>query len=57
VGPLVVGIVLDLGGGMSITAWAGAFAMLAALGVMTLIIFLVMRPRALTGDRRGDAPE
>ena len=53
-GPLAVGLVLDLGGGMTATAWASAFAMIAILGVATLIAFLVMRPRGLSGDRDMD---
>jgi predicted MFS family arabinose efflux permease len=55
VGPLAVGWVLDLQGGMSSTAWATAFSMIAALMLMTLAAFLLMRPRALAGDR-GEAP-
>jgi MFS family permease len=53
VGPLAVGFVLDLGGGMSITAWASAFSMIAALGVMAWAAFLIMRPRGLAGDHGG----
>ena len=55
VGPLAVGWVLDLQGGMSSTAWATAFSMIAALMLMTLAAFLLMRPRALAGDR-GEGP-
>ena len=51
VGPLAVGWVLDLQGGMSSTAWAAAFSMIAALMLMALVVFLIMRPRALAGDR------
>jgi predicted MFS family arabinose efflux permease len=50
VGPLAVGWVLDLGGGMSAAAWAAAFAMIAAFSVAALAVFLLMRPRALAGD-------
>jgi predicted MFS family arabinose efflux permease len=55
IGPLAVGWVLDLRGGMSATAWAAAFTMIAALMLMALAAFLIMRPRALAGDRSGDA--
>src|SRR5712692_1632081 len=51
VGPLAVGWVLDLQGGMSPRAWAAAFSMIAAFTLAALLVFLVMRPRALAGDR------
>jgi predicted MFS family arabinose efflux permease len=51
VGPLAVGWALDLQGGMSAMAWAVAFSMIAALMLMALVVFLIMRPRALAGDR------
>ena len=54
VGPLAVGWVLDLQGGMSATAWAAAFSMIAALMLMALAAFLIMRPRALAGDRGAE---
>ena len=40
VGPLAVGWVLDLQGGMSATAWAAAFSMIAALMLLALAAFL-----------------
>lgn len=49
-GPLAVGWVLDLGGGSTAVAWSGAFAMVAALMVLALVIFISMRPRELPGD-------
>ena len=51
VGPLAVGWVLDRFGGMSSAGWMAAFLMIAGLGVLALVTFLVMRPRELTGDR------
>jgi len=54
IGPLIVGWVLDLGGGMSAATWAAAFALIAALMVAALTAFLRMRPRALAGDRGAD---
>ena len=56
VGPLAVGWVLDLRGGMSPAAWASAFSMIAIVTVVALAAFLIMRPRALAGDRRGEGP-
>jgi predicted MFS family arabinose efflux permease len=50
IGPLAIGFVLDLGGGTAF-AWASAFSMLAGLGVLALMVFLLMRPRGLAGDR------
>jgi predicted MFS family arabinose efflux permease len=54
IGPLAVGWVLDWRGGMSPAAWAAAFAMIAVLMLLALAAFLLMRPRGLAGDRRGD---
>jgi predicted MFS family arabinose efflux permease len=51
VAPLAVGWALDLQGGSSSRAWAAIFAGLAALILLELALFLVMRPRALAGDR------
>jgi predicted MFS family arabinose efflux permease len=56
VGPLAVGCVLDLGGGMSSVAWAAAFTLIGALMLVGLLAFFLMRPRALAGDRGSDAP-
>ena len=54
VGPLLVGFILDLAGGMSSIAWGAAFLAVAILGLLALTVFLLMRPRELTGDR-GEA--
>jgi len=43
-GPLVVGFVLDLSGGMSRVAWGMAFATVAALMLLALAAFLWLRP-------------
>ena len=53
VGPLMVGLILDLAGGMSAVAWGAAFLAVAVLVLLALCIFLLMRPRGLAGDR-GD---
>jgi predicted MFS family arabinose efflux permease len=54
IGPLAVGWALDLRGGTSPAAWTTAFAMIAVLMLMALAAFLIMRPSALAGDRRGN---
>ena len=51
VGPLMVGVILDLAGGMSRTAWAAAFLAVAVLMLLALAAFWVIRPRELAGDR------
>jgi predicted MFS family arabinose efflux permease len=51
IGPLAIGWVLDLAGGNSNAAWAGAFWVLAATMLGALLIFLGMRPRGLAGDK------
>lgn len=50
-GPLAVGWVLDSFGGMSHSSWAAAFLMIAALMLLALATFWLMRPRELKGDR------
>ena len=54
-GPLAVGWVLDLAGGMSPFGWGTAFALVAILMALALATFLHIRPRELEGDR-GAAP-
>ena len=49
VGPLAVGWVLDLGGGNA--AWSAAFGLIAAIMLLSLVLFVAMRPRGLAGDR------
>ena len=51
-GPLAVGWVLDLYGG-SPAGWTAAFLMIAALMLLALAAFWLMRPRGLEGDRGG----
>lgn len=51
VGPLLVGWMLDLSGGMSQTAWGIAFLSVAVLMVLALVTFWAIRPRELEGDR------
>lgn len=51
VGPLIVGFILDLAGGMSRGAWGTAFVAVAVLMAAALAAFRLMRPRELAGDR------
>ena len=51
VGPLIIGFVLDLGGGMSRTSWALAFMSVAALMLLALIVFWWLNPNELDGDK------
>ena len=51
VGPLMIGIILDLAGGMSRLAWGLAFLAVAALMAAALAAFWLLRPRELAGDR------
>jgi predicted MFS family arabinose efflux permease len=52
VGPLMVGWVLDLSGGMSQLGWGLSFLSVAMLMALALVTFWVIRPRELEGDRR-----
>lgn len=56
VGPLMIGYTLDLAGGMSRNGWAAAFLLIAALMLVSVSLFRVMRPRDLAGDRGARAP-
>jgi predicted MFS family arabinose efflux permease len=51
VGPLLVGWVLDLSGGMSRLGWGLSFLSIAVLMGLALITFWVIRPRELEGDK------
>ena len=51
VGPLIVGVILDLGGGMSPMSWGLAFLAVGVLMLMALAVFHIIRPRELAGDR------
>lgn len=50
-GPLMIGYVLDAFGGMSRASWSAAFLVVAALMLVALITFRVLRPREVAGDR------
>jgi MFS family permease len=51
VGPLAIGWVLDLFGGVSVRGWAAAFLLIAVLVLLSMTAFIAMRPRELEGDR------
>jgi MFS family permease len=51
IGPLMIGYTLDLAGGMSRAGWSAAFLMVAALMLLALAMFRVLRPREVAGDR------
>ncbi len=51
VGPLMIGFILDLAGGMSRVAWGAAFLAVAVLMLLALAAFWLIRPRELAGDR------
>ena len=51
VGPLMIGYVLDLAGGMSRVSWGLSFGLIALLMLLALIAFRLMRPLELSGDR------
>jgi MFS family permease len=53
VGPLMIGFTLDLAGGQSRMAWGMAFLGVAVLMLLALVVFWVIRPRELAGDREG----
>jgi MFS family permease len=52
VGPLLVGWVLDLSGGMSQIGWGMSFFSVATLMALALATFWAIRPRELEGDKR-----
>lgn len=51
VGPLAVGWTLDLAGGMSRIGWGYAYLSVAAMVLVSLILFIAMHPRDIEGDR------
>lgn len=50
VGPLLIGWILDLSGGMSRTGWGLSFAAVSTLMLAALIVFWKIRPQELAGD-------
>ncbi len=54
VGPLAIGLILDLAGGESAFAWGIAFAHIAAVMALGLLAIIVLRPKDLAGDKAGN---
>jgi MFS family permease len=52
-GPLIVGWILDLAGGMSNIGWGLAFLHVAVVVLAGRVAFALMRPRDLEGDGRA----
>jgi MFS family permease len=50
-GPLLVGWILDLSGGMSQLGWGLSFCAVAMLMALALLTFWTIRPRELEGDK------
>jgi MFS family permease len=51
VGPLMIGWILDLAGGMSAMGWGLAFLHVALIALIGQLGFIALRPRDLVGDR------
>jgi len=51
VGPLLVGWILDLSGGMSRLGWGMSFLSVAILMAVALLTFWMIWPRELAGDK------
>jgi predicted MFS family arabinose efflux permease len=51
VGPLMIGWILDLAGGMSAIGWGLAFLHVAIVALIGQVAFIALRPRDLVGDR------
>ena len=51
VGPLMIGWILDLAGGMSPIGWGLAFLHVAIVALIGQVGFMALRPRDLVGDR------
>jgi MFS family permease len=54
-GPLVIGWILDVSGGMSTRGWGLAFLHLAVVIFLGRLAFIWLRPRSLAGDRVAGA--
>lgn len=53
VGPIVIGWILDLSGGMSPMGWGWAFLHVAVIALLGQVAFVLLGPRDLAGDRRS----
>jgi MFS family permease len=52
-GPLVIGLILDLAGGESVLGWGIAFAHVAVVMLFGVLALKFLRPAGLAGDRPG----
>jgi predicted MFS family arabinose efflux permease len=55
VGPIMIGWILDLGGGASPLGWGFAFLHVGVIGLVGQLIFVALAPRDLVGDRSRPA--
>jgi len=55
VGPIVIGWILDLSGGMSTMGWGLAFLHVAVIALLGQVAFVLLGPRDLAGDRSTGA--
>jgi MFS family permease len=55
VGPIMIGWILDLAGGMSPVGWGLAFLHVALIALAGQLAFVALRPRDLAGDRAHSA--
>jgi len=53
VGPIAIGWILDLSGGMSVRGWGFAFLHVTVVTLIGQIAFRLLAPRDLVGDRSG----
>jgi predicted MFS family arabinose efflux permease len=51
VGPLIIGLILDVGGGGTPMNWGFAFLSVAAIVLIALAVFWAMNPAGVAGDR------
>jgi MFS family permease len=56
-GPLVIGIILDLAGGGSVFAWTLAFGHLAVIMIVGIVAFIYLKPKDLLGDQYVNGTE
>jgi MFS family permease len=57
VGPIMIGWILDLSGGMSSAGWGLAFLHVAGIALLGQVAFVLLGPRDLAGDRRSGAAD
>jgi MFS family permease len=51
IGPVIMGWLLDVSGGMSSTSWIVAFAHLSVIGLLGRMLFMRIGPGAVAGDQ------